>query len=175
MSSQSSDDEKLGHDPLEWLSSDEEEGQELVDTNDAQVSSQEGENGIDASDDVEPQSEEQAVDDKCEETTASLSPEADDASQAKMFDFPESVTVQHIESLHDKMLAYVDSLDAGDVCQLDFKSVNQVDSSGYQLLLSTKKTCDAKQLAFSVNNIQARLKNQLSLFGDKHILSSEGA
>lgn len=157
--SNSNDDEKLGHDPLEWLSEDGSESEVMP--------------AVTGRADAETQ----PLPETAPEASIGLSPhshpDAPDNDEG-VFVLPESVTVQHIESLHSELRDFVEKTGANTHCIVDFSHAVQLDSSGYQLLISAIKTCADKDVTFIARNIQTRLKTQLTLFGDNQVLAAQG-
>ncbi|MFC3093116.1 anti-sigma factor antagonist [Alteromonas sediminis] len=129
---------KLGHDPLEWL------GEEEADT----------ETKPSVSLEASPQSSEPV-----------LKPESDaPISEPEILEGP--LTVAQVEEVHATLTTLIDGLPEGGNWTLDLSGVTQLDSSGYQLLVSAFNSCKLKQIAVSVTGLSESISELLTMLGD---------
>ena len=50
--------------------------------------------------------------------------------------------------------------------------MTQIDSSGYQLMISTLNTCDVKQISVTLIGMNEEVKAQLVMLGDQRLLAT---
>lgn len=156
---------KLGHDPLDWLKEDSSEAtpeisnsaeSEPVTMEDDSTSSVEN----DSPDDIEKN-----------ETVSEPEPESEQEKEETLL-FEGGLTVAKIEALKPIVIAAIEALPQGFDWSVDFSNVTQIDSSGYQLMISTLNTCDVKQISVTLIGMNEEVKAQLVLLGDQRLLAT---
>ncbi|WP_026375385.1 STAS domain-containing protein [Aestuariibacter salexigens] len=145
------DDEKLGHDPLEWLA------EESVMDEDArlQETSSDG--------DLEPQEPSEDMPDRVDENGA----------EQLSYPLPERLTVQVVEAMQQELSALLGNAGLREL-SLDAQNLSMLDSCGYQLLVSVLKTCHARQVKIKLHDVQEAVLSQLLLLGDHDLSAIQG-
>ncbi len=75
----------------------------------------------------------------------------------------EKLTIYEVEDLHKKILKYLEK-EEGDL-ELDLDSIQKIDMTAIQLLLSTKKTYEAQSRKLILTNLSDSIKHTLKLSG----------
>ena len=80
----------------------------------------------------------------------------------------DKLTIYEVEDLHKKLLEYSQKMKSD--LTLDLSSVQKIDMTAVQLLLSTQKTCKEQLIPFSLVNVSQNLKYTLKACGCDTIL-----
>lgn len=144
------DEDKLGHDPLEWLSEEVTENpQSLVEEASAP------DTVVPTESDEKPQHEEAQQLDVPEEDEASLE-----------FVFEEKLTVQGVESTYGQLSAWYKGAPPDETLILNLSETRDLDSSGYQLIVGLARTLVRDKRAFRVAKVNESLHMLLKKLGD---------
>ncbi len=81
----------------------------------------------------------------------------------------DKLTIYEVEELYKIML---DSYNKNDEFALDFSSVQKIDMTAIQLLLSTQKSCKADEIEFSLYHVCDGLKESLKISGCSRVLEA---
>lgn len=161
MNDKSDIDSKLGHDPLDWLK------------DDNAVIKQEGPNTSTKDTDAPEVGPATSPDDSQSNELEKLNIEAEFSKQEQgdSLLFDGGLTVAKMEALKPNVLAAVEALPEGADWAIDLSHVTQIDSSGYQLMISTLNSCNLKQISVTLLGLNKEVKNQLELLGDERLLA----
>ena len=83
----------------------------------------------------------------------------------------DKLTIYEVEDLHKKILKDLKK-EEGDL-RLDFTSIQKIDMTGIQLLLSTKKTCETQSKKLILMNLSEGVKESVKLSGCDLLLGVE--
>ncbi|MCC2616031.1 STAS domain-containing protein [Aestuariibacter halophilus] len=146
--------DRLGHDPLEWLDApDEQGGDEPAETQASVVAD------ADSGDEVGPSPPDELTN---EAPQAELSND-DAGAQMAQPSLPPTLTVPVIEAVHRDWQAYL-SHHNGDL-KVDMREVTSIDSSGFQWLVALQKWIDEQGSTCRVFGVQGALREQLRMLG----------
>ena len=79
----------------------------------------------------------------------------------------EDFTIKSVNQYYDNCLKSLD--DERDIV-VDLSQVSHIDFAAVQFLFSLKKTCDKKEIIFSLDNISDSVKNKINLCGLHNLL-----
>ncbi|WP_164078283.1 STAS domain-containing protein [Alteromonas facilis] len=166
-----SDSEKLGHDPLEWLQ--EEDSDDVQAVSESQGEDTPLELDIPSLSDEEPEPDNEiaatAEEDKNISESAAEPDVADENAEqtvANSIVADTSLTVQFAEAFHQQLLSSIAVCNKDTPLVVDVSEVGQIDSSGYQLLLSACMSCGQKGIGIQITGASSALSEQLELLGD---------
>lgn len=162
MSETPDNDSKLGHDPLDWLKEDNSEA--------AQEVSNSTENDADSIEEESIASADTEKSEALEESDTELATSKQEQDDTQLFEG--GLTVAQMEALKPNVVSVIDALPDGAEWSVDFSHVTQIDSSGYQLMISLLNACEAKQVTVCLLGLTQEVKSQLELLGDQRLLAS---
>ena len=167
MSDKPDTDSKLGHDPLDWLKEDSSEAT-------PEVSNSAESEPVTMEDDSTSSVENDSPDDiEKNETVSEPGPEPEsEQEKEEPLLFEGGLTVAKMEALKPIVIAAIEALPQGFDWSVDFSNVTQIDSSGYQLMISTLNTCDVKQISVTLIGMNEEVKAQLVMLGDQRLLAT---
>ncbi|MGF7186316.1 anti-anti-sigma factor [Desulfitispora alkaliphila] len=92
-----------------------------------------------------------------------------------MYTLPETITVHYAAELKEQLSEIVKKADKDNEVILDAQSVEDIDASGVQLLLSCYKAVVEKQAVLKIINKNVVFENMLQLSGASCLLNEEGS
>lgn len=162
MQSSENDDEKLGHDPLEWLAE-----EETDESTGSEVQAQAEDVSEDQAKQAETNVQLEDVPQDEEVTNEEDNSAVAEDNSGGAFVLPEKLTVQHIEELHVALKQRLAKTGGDEVIAVDASELTDFDSSGYQLLVSLIKSCEQQQRTCEITNVSDSIQKLLTLVGDQ--------
>ncbi|MDM7861897.1 STAS domain-containing protein [Alteromonas sp. ASW11-36] len=164
MSDKPDTDSKLGHDPLDWLKEDNSgAASDVSDSNGTDTVTTE----IESTESVDAETSNEHAD---PEASVELTEEEEATRESFLFDG--ALTVAKMEELKPKVIDAIEAIPEGGHWSIDFSKVTQIDSSGYQLMISALNSSDLKQISVTLLGLNQEVKTQLELLGDQRLLDA---
>ncbi|OEF95819.1 STAS domain-containing protein [Desulfuribacillus alkaliarsenatis] len=96
-----------------------------------------------------------------------------------MFQLPESITVFNSEEVLESLSKYINNIifgqNSNEQVILNARELTDIDGAGLQLLLSAYKTCELKNIPYSITELNDEIMALLDITGTKVIVEREEA